>query len=231
MMELARSQRGSVSVKVWGEFACFTRPEFGVERVSYPTMTPTAAVGILDAIFWKPEFRWRVTSIDTLKPVQWIQVRRNEIDTRQTRRTAISWAQGDDPGLDIATCRTQRSTLLLYDVAYVIHAWAQVRSDVRENNAKFHEQLRRRVQHGQCHERPYLGCREFVAEFGPVSDDDKPTDWTEDLGSMVLSVYTGDEDPHKRGEAIPVFFHASVKQGRLVEQGQLRVPSLPQERR
>ena len=97
-----------VSVKVWGAFACFTRPEFGVERVSYETMTPTAAIGVLDAIFWKPEFRWRIVAIDTLRPVRWIQVRRNEIQSRQTFRVAEGWAEGDDIGLDIASDRTQR---------------------------------------------------------------------------------------------------------------------------
>jgi CRISPR-associated protein Cas5d len=213
-----------ISVKVWGEFACFTRPELGVERVSYPTMTPTAAIGILDAIFWKPEFRWRVVAIDTLHPVQWIQVRRNEIQSRQTRRIAMQWAKNDDRGLDVATDRTQRSTLLLHDAAYVIYAQAQMRPGVQDSHAKFRDQLRRRVERGQCHERPYLGCREFVAEFGPA-EDDVPTDWTEDLGSMVLSVYAGPEDPHESGKAVPVFFPARVEHGRL------RVPPLSTGRR
>lgn len=224
MTALDPPQGNPVSVKVWGEFACFTRPEFGVERVSYPTMTPSAAVGVLDAIFWKPEFRWRIVAIDTLRPVQWLQVRRNEIQSRQTRRIATDWAKGDDRGLDIAADRTQRATLLLHDVAYVIHAQAEVRPGIPERHAKFRDQLRRRVERGQCFERPYLGCREFVAEFGP-SDDETPTEWTEDLGSMILSVYAGPDDPRGSAEAVPIFFPARVERGRL------RVPPLPAGRR
>jgi CRISPR-associated protein Cas5d len=214
-----------VSVKVWGAFACFTRPEFGVERVSYETMTPTAAVGVLDAIFWKPEFRWRIVAIDTLRPVRWIQVRRNEIQSRQTFRVAEGWAEGDDIGLDIASDRTQRSALLLADVAYVIHTQAEVRSDVGEHQAKYRDQLRRRVERGQCHERPYLGCREFVADFGAPDAGDVPIDWTEDIGSMIQSVYAGPVDHQERAEAVPIFFPARVEHGRLV------VPRLPEGRR
>jgi CRISPR-associated protein Cas5d len=187
-------------------------------------MTPTAAVGVLDAIFWKPEFRWRVVAIDTLRPVQWLQVRRNEIQSRQTLRTATTWAAHDDPGLDIAADRTQRASLLLQDVCYVIHAEPEVRPGVEENVAKFRDQLRRRVDRGQCHERPYLGCREFPADFGPA-ENDSPIDWTEDLGSMVQSVYAGPDDPRERGTAAPLFFSARV------EHGQLRVPLLSEGRR
>ena len=214
-----------VSVKVWGAFACFTRPEFGVERVSYETMTPTAAIGVLDAVFWKPEFRWRIVAIDTLRPVRWIQVRRNEIQSRQTFRVAEGWAEGDDIGLDIANDRTQRSALLLADVAYVIHAQAEVRSDVGEPQAKYRDQLRRRVERGQCHERPYFGCREFVADFCTPGAGDLPIDWTEDLGSMILSVYAGPVDHQEQAEAVPIFFPARVEHGRLV------VPRLPEGRR
>ncbi|MCL4414242.1 MAG: type I-C CRISPR-associated protein Cas5c [Actinobacteria bacterium] len=213
-----------VSVKVWGDFACFTRPEFGVERVSYPAMTPTAAVGVLDAIFWKPQFRWRVVAIDVLKPVRWMQLRRNEIQSRQTVKIAKGWADGDDQGLDIASDRTQRSTLLLTDVAYVIHAQVEVQPGIADGPAKYRDQFRRRVNRGQCHERPYLGCREFVANFGP-SDGDKPVAWTEDLGLMVHSVYAGSSDPAERADVEPIFFSARIADGHLT------IPTLPEGRR
>lgn len=206
---------GPVSVRVWSDFACFTRPEFGVERVSYPIMTPTAAVGVLDAIFWKPQFRWRITAIDSLRPAGWVQVRRNEIQARQTYRIAKGWANGDDIGLDAAEVRTQRSGLILFKVAYVIHAHAELCPGVKENGPKFRDQLRRRVNRGQCHERPYLGCREFPCEFGPFDPDEPRYEWSEDLGPMILSVYSGPPDSSRTGSAAPIFFNAEVQEGRM----------------
>lgn len=216
-----------VSVKVWGPFACFTRPEFGVERVSYPTMTPTAAVGLLDAIFWKPEFRWRIVAIDTLRPVQWIQVRRNEITSRQTAQIAKRWADGDDEGFDAseATHRAQRAGLLLADVAYVIHAEVALPAGSDAHPAKYRDQLRRRVTRGQCFERPYLGCREFSAQFADPQDNDSPIDWDEALGPMIHSVYAGSDDHLTPADAKPLFFDARVRSGRL------SVPPLPAGRR
>jgi CRISPR-associated protein Cas5d len=216
---------GPVSVKVWGDFACFTRPEFGVERVSYPTMTPTAAVGVLDAIFWKPEFRWRIVAIDTLHPIAWLQVRRNEIRSRQTAQVARSWAARDDTGLDVTEVRTQRAGLLLSNVAYVIHAHADVRSSINEHPAKFRDQLRRRVARGQYHEHPYLGCREFSCDFSEFDPDEPRIAWTEELGPMIHSVYTGAEDPRTPAQAAPTFFDARVLDGRLL------VPRLQEGRR
>jgi CRISPR-associated protein Cas5d len=216
-----------VAVKVWGEFACFTRPEFGVERVSYPTMTPTAAVGLLDAIFWKPEFRWRVVAIDTLRPLQWLQVRRNEITGRQTERTAAGWADSNDEGFDAADAkhRTHRAGLLLADVAYIIYAQASLLPGVDAHPAKYRDQLRRRVNRGQCYERPYLGCREFSAQFADPEPEDIPIPWNDDLGPMIHSIYAGSDDHLSPATAAPLFFHARVSSGRL------SIPRLPEGRR
>ncbi len=218
---------GPISVKVWGDFALFTRPEFGVERVSYPALTPTAAVGVLDAIFWKPEFRWRIVAIDVLRPVQWLQVRRNEITSRQTMRIAKAWGEGDDEGFDAASSqhRAQRAGLILAAVAYVIHAHADVRSGFNSHPAKFRDQLRRRVRRGQYHEHPYLGCREFPCDFSDPGPDDSRVPWTEHLGPMIHSVYSGPEDPGQRATPSPLFFDAQVEHGRI------SVPRLPAGRR
>ncbi len=125
-----------VTVKVWGEYACFTRPEMKVERVSYEVMMPSAARGVLESIFWKPEFQWHVREIRALKPVHYFSIRRNEVNSRATYRTALKWMEegvGDSADED----RAQRHTLGLRDVAYIIAADVALRDDVREDPAKY----------------------------------------------------------------------------------------------
>src|SRR5881396_2314656 len=107
-----------ITLKTWGDFACFTAPEMRVERVSYPVMTPSAARGVLEAIFWKPEFRWRITAIWVLKPIHYFSILRNEINHRQSERSASAW-QREGGGYDAAADRAQRHTLGLRDVAYL----------------------------------------------------------------------------------------------------------------
>ena len=145
-------------LKVWGENACFTRPEMKVERVSYDVMTPSAARGILEAILWKPAIRWQVTRIDVLKPIRWTSVRRNEVGAVMSPRTN---------GLFVEDQRQQRAGLFLRDVAYVIHAFFEMtdKAGAEDNVKKFEEMFMRRAEKGQCFHRPYLGCREFAAQF------------------------------------------------------------------
>jgi CRISPR-associated protein Cas5d len=224
-MKLDLPDGNPVAVKVWGDFACFTIPEFGVERVSYPLITPTAAVGILDAIYWKPQFHWRVVAIDVLKPVRFVQVRRNEIKKRQTFDTAQKWMNGNDDGLEVESIRTQRASLILNNVAYVIYAQAEVMPGVPETHAKFRDQLRRRVERGQCYERPFLGTREFACNFGALDPQDETVTWSQDLGPMILSVYAGSSDHRQDAQVSPIFFDA------LVENGRMNVPRLPSGRR
>lgn len=180
-----------VAVQVWGELACFTRPEFGAEKVSYPVMTPTAAQGLLEAIFWKPEFEWRVAAIDVLRPVQWSRIFRNGIGSRQTSGAALRWAR-EGGGYDAASDRVQFRTLLLRDVAYVIHADMEV---VRgpEPAAKFRDQFRRRVSRGQFFSGPYLGCRELLAYFAEP-DGTEPIDATFDAGVLPRIFHRNDDD-------------------------------------
>jgi CRISPR-associated protein Cas5d len=142
----------SLVVKVWGDFACFTRPEFGAERVSYEVMTPSAARGVLEAIFWKPEFSWQVKEIHVLKPIKRFSVLRNEINSWQSDRSAKDPAYhyyADDD-------RDQRHTLCLREVAYVIKANIKLKSHASAHPAKYRDQFRRRVAKGQCHHQPYL---------------------------------------------------------------------------
>ena len=198
----------SLSVKVWGPYACFTRPEMKVERVSYPVMTPSAARGILEAIFWKPEFSWRVGEIWVLNPIQHFSILRNEVKSKASPRSRGPYYADED--------RTQRHTLGLRDVAYVIRGDVALRPHCHEDPAKYRDQFRRRVQRGQCFHRPALGCREFAADFAPVTDDDRPANGLSmDLGLMLFDLrFSENGGPHE-----PRFFRASL------EDGVLAVPS------
>ena len=207
-----QSGQGSpLEVKVWGEFACFTRPEMKVERVTYPVMTPSAARGVLESIFWKPEFHWEVEEIGVLRPIRYFSILRNEINSRQTTQIARGWER-EGGGFGATADRAQRHTLGLRDVAYIIRARPMVRVGVQEDPAKYRDQFRRRVRDGRCFATPYLGCREFSAWFSAPEGNEAPLDINEDLGNMLLRM---DYLPDGSGSATPQFFHAELKGGVL----------------
>lgn len=214
-------------LEVRGDYACFTRPEMKVERVSYDVITPSAARGILEAVFWKPAIRWRVRKIEVLNPVKWISVRRNELG--QTAST-----RGD--GIFIDQARQQRAGLFLRDVAYRLHAelefipmakrvnssqpvpetlhssWEtnELRKD--ENPGKYYGIFERRARKGQCFNQPYLGCREFSCEFRLVDNmenEPEPIAENRDLGFML---YDLDFDKNLK-EPPPAFFRAKMEMG------------------
>jgi len=190
-----------VVVKVWGDYACFTRPEMKVERVSYEVMTPSAARGVLEAIFWKPEFTWRVRAIHVLKPIRHFSILRNEVSVRASPRSN---------GIDINECHTPRHTLGLRDVTYLIEADVEVAPGVAEDPAKYRDQFRRRVERGQCFHRPYLGCREFAADFGEPDGSERAIALTDELGLMLLDIEYQEDGAH-----IPHFFNARLEEGVL----------------
>jgi CRISPR-associated protein Cas5d len=197
---------------VWGERACFTRPEFGTERVSYEVMTPSAARGILEAIYWKPEIHWMVREIRVLSPIRRYSIMRNEVNHRQShRRTEPYYADSAEEVKDggYGKNRAQRHTLMLRDVAYIIKAEIALREG-QDNIVKHLDQFRRRVRRGQCFNQPYLGVRECSAYFAPPSGDEEPIDTTADVGWMLLDF------DHERGR--PLLFNARL------EGGVLRVP-------
>jgi CRISPR-associated protein Cas5d len=186
-----------------------------VERVSYPCLTPSAARGVLEAIFWKPEFTWRVRSIDVLRPVRYISIVRNEVTKKSSVGSTASGAV-----IIVDDDRAQRHTLALRDVAYVIRADVQLREHAKaEDPAKFRDQFRRRVASGRCFRQPYLGCREFAAFF--CEPDDESTEAiNKELGAMLLDI----EFPYGVfGPGRPIFFEARLQKGRLT------VPELPRE--
>jgi CRISPR-associated protein Cas5d len=196
-----------VRVKVTGDYACFTRPDLKVERMTYPCMTPSAARGVLDSILWKPEFQWYVRRIMVLNPVRFMSVKRNEINSKQGRNPIV-----------IEEKRAQRNSVLLRDVAYIIEA------SIFMNNAtdkRMYEKyvgmtekreglFPRRVKKGQCWRRPYLGTREFSAEFISPEGNEQPIPETIPIGSMLFDIFYDD-----KGKPQPLFFEAVIRDGVL----------------
>ncbi|MBT3267828.1 type I-C CRISPR-associated protein Cas5 [Candidatus Poribacteria bacterium] len=202
-----------LSVKVWGPGACFTRPEMKVERVTYDVMTPSAARGCLEAIYWTPQFQWRVRSIAVLRPIRRFSMVRNELKSRPSLRAMASLRQEDRP-LYVENDRTQRHTLALRDVAYVVLADV-VPEDPTDDPARYRNQFRRRVARGQCFRRPYLGCREFAADFSEPGSGDAAIDHTQDLGSMLFDLVYEHQSRSTRSSARPLFFQAHIEAGVL----------------
>ena len=208
-------------LEVSGDFACFTRPEMKVERVSYDVITPSSVRSIFEAILWKPAIRWVPEQIEVLNPVRWVSIRRNEVASKISAanvKTAMNNGRGD-LGLYVEDDRQQRAGLFLRDVRYRLHAHFEMtdKAGVGDNPAKFAEMFLRRVEKGQCINQPYLGCREFACDFqlGTPEAPDKPAiAESRDLGWMLFDmIFRNPLDPQ------PQFFKASM------EQGVIRIPS------
>ncbi|MFZ5532104.1 MAG: type I-C CRISPR-associated protein Cas5c [Pseudomonadota bacterium] len=202
-------------LEVRGEFACFTRPEMKVERVSYDLITPSAARAVFEAILWKPAIRWRVRRIEVLAPIRWINLRRNEVESVVSTRnveTAMRAGSGD-LALYIEDQRQQRAGLFLRDVAYRLHAELALQPNAPsgETLTKYREMFERRAAKGQCVNQPYLGCREFAAAFRLVTDlsaEPPPITETRDLGFMLHDLdFSNPADPEPR------FFRAQMRGG------------------
>lgn len=198
---------------VWGPYACFTRPEMKVERVSYDVMTPSSARGILEAILWKPAIKWVVTRVDVLKPVRWASVRRNEVGavvSVNNLTAAMSRGTGD-LGLYIEEERQQRAGLILRDVEYVIHSHFVMtdKAGPGDNAGKFLEMFRRRAESGQCFHQPYFGCREFAVSWELLQEgkEVRPLSESRDLGWMLHDMV------HATDAIKPAFFRAQMVDG------------------
>jgi len=213
-------------LEVLGDYACFTRPEMKVERVSYDVITPSAARAIFEAVFWKPAIQWHVRKIEVLRPIKWISFRRNEVGARASARSN---------GIIIEDTRQQRAGLFLRDVAYRLHAELDfipvakrvpVRQPVNgilvaeddradlardENPAKYQAMFERRARKGQCFNQPYLGCREFSCEFrllDALETQAPPIPESRDLGFMLYDL----DFNHPDGPS-PAFFRAHMHDG------------------
>lgn len=201
-----------IKLKVWGEYACYSRPEMKVERVSYDVMTPSAARGILEAIHFKPAIVWRIDRIHVLKPIRFENIRRNEVAEKIKIGNVKAAMNGATKNLyqDIVADRQQRAAMVLRDVAYIIEAHFEMtpKAGVEDSPEKHYNIFMRRARNGQCFHRPYLGCREFPAHFEliegeiPVSNINE----TVDLGWMLYDIDFANE-------MMPLFFRPMMEKG------------------
>lgn len=217
-------------LEVWGDFACYSRPELKVERFSYPLPPPSAVRGVFEAIYTKPkEFRWQVERVELLSAPSYIALRRNEVKEKVSVAAVEQWAKGQkapepiwaDGDRENEKGRTQRQTMALRNVRYRLHATIRPWPGFERQLAAFEAQFRRRADAGKCFYQPYLGCREFAAYFelreatvpGPA-----PVLWSADLGLMLYDVFDLSR-PGKSDDAPAIsLFRANV------ENGVMRVP-------
>ncbi|MBF0556478.1 MAG: type I-C CRISPR-associated protein Cas5 [Nitrospirae bacterium] len=200
-----------VRVKVEGDFACFTRPDLKVERMTYPCMTPSGARGILDSILWKPEFQWYIRRIIVLKSIRFATIKRNEINSKQGRSPII-----------IEEKRAQRNSVILRNMAYIIEASIFMKQFSDKNKPEKYigrkgvdgdndGMFTRRLKKGQCWRRPYLGTREFSAEFMEPDGSEQPIKETIPIGSMLFDIFYDE-----KGKPAPLFFHdVAIRNGIL----------------
>lgn len=232
-----------VAVKVWGPYACFSRDEASVERVSYEVMTPAAARNILRSIFWKPEFDWEVRQIEVLNPIRWAQIARNEVGDKATPAMVFKENRylADDTGARSGETqrRVLRSGVVLADVCYVVRARLALEPHAYHGEhdplSKYRAMFERRLSKGQCFSQPYLGMRDHHAFFERPDGEEQPQDLTMDLGPMRYDVVYEEHEkgpvrvkkhPTRPGEkkqrvkALPraVYFNARL------ERGVMRVP-------
>lgn len=207
-----------VKIKVWGDYALFSRPELKVERCSYDVMTPSAARGIIEAIYWHPGLRWVIDRIYVMKPIQFTSIRRNEVKSKISANNVLPVYNGANKDLYINTKTdiVQRASLVLRDVEYVIEAHFEMTEEANDsdNPGKFKDIVMRRLKRGECYHMPYMGCREFPAHFCLCEDEVTQTAYDEvdekDLGYMLFDLDYSDKENIQ-----PMFFRAVMKRGVL----------------
>ncbi len=209
-----------IRFKVWGEYACFTRPELKVERVSYDCITPTAARGILEAIYWKPAIRWNIDKIHVIKPIQFTNIRRNEVsEVLKLSNVKKAMDKSEPLFIDAVESRHQRAAMVLRDVEYIIEAHFELtdKAGPEDTEEKHYNIILRRLRNGKCFHHPCLGTREFGASFDIIEQDENlpqsqlPPEL--DLGYMLLDLnYQVNKDALS---VSPTFFRAVLTDGVL----------------
>ena len=205
-----------VKVSVWGDYALFSRPELKVERCSYDMMTPSAARGVLEAIYWHPGMRWVIDKIYVRNPIQFTSVRRNEVKSKILAGNVLQVYNGADKPLYISTKEdiVQRASLLLCNVSYVIEAHFEMteKANASDNPGKFKDIIMRRLRRGECFHMPYFGCREFPANFALCEEEEIHTAYDvvseKDLGLMLYDMDYSDPENIQ-----PMFFRAVMRHG------------------
>lgn len=205
-----------VKVKIWGDYALFTRPEMKVERCSYDVITPSAARGILEAIYWHPGLKWVIDRIYVNKPIEFTNIRRNEVKSKISANNVLPVYNGSQRGLSISSKAeiVQRASLLLRNVEYIIDAHFEMtdRANDSDNPGKFKDIIMRRLKRGECFHTPYFGCREFPVKFCLFEDDKVSTAYEDeperDLGYMLYDLDYSDSENIQ-----PLFFRAIMKRG------------------
>ena len=212
----------AVKIEVWGDYALFTRPEMKVERVSYDVMTPSAARGIVEAIYWHPGLKWIIDSIQVCKPIKFTNIRRNEVKSTISARNVKRIMEENRGQLFMNTGDDiqQRAAMLLQDVHYVICAHFEMtnKAAISDNPGKFQDIVMRRIRRGQFFHQPYFGCREFPVFFKEcVSDIKCPQELSGriDFGYMLYDMDYSDAENVK-----PMFFRA------IMQDGILKIPEL-----
>ena len=207
----------SVMVEVWGDYALFTRPELKVERVSYDVMTPSAARGLLEAIYWHPGVRWVIDRIYVLNPIRFTNIRRNEVSATLSAAKARTVMTGGEADLYINTqdCIQQRAAMVLQDVHYVIEAHFDLTDGAGpgDNPGKISDIMRRRLEKGQCYHQPYFGTREFPARFRQWAGGEPVTAYPDGERELGLMLYDMDYSNHE--DIRPQFFRAVLRRGVL----------------
>lgn len=202
----------SVLMEVWGPMACFTRPEMKTERVSYDVPTPSAARGMIESIYYHPGLKWTIDRIWVLKPIQFMNLRRNEVSSKISASNVMQEANGGKQSCIVTTQDIQqRAAMMLKDVRYVIEAHFDMtdKANASDNPGKFQDIVKRRLRKGACYAAPYLGTRECTAHFrlwegGAIEGIDE----TRDLGYMLYDMDYSDPEHIQ-----PMFFHAKMEHG------------------
>ena len=203
-----------IKLEVWGDYALFTRPEMKVERVSYDVITPSAARGLIEAIYWKPAIKWVIDKIYVYNQIQFTNIRRNEVCTKISKSSAKALMEGKKQFDYINTNeqRQQRAAMVLKDVRYVIEAHFEMTNKAGEADTveKHYNIALRRMRTGQCYHMPCFGCREFPANFKLLEEDITVTDFVgeKDLGYMLYDMDFSDSE-----NIYPVFFRAKMVDG------------------
>lgn len=213
-----------IQAEVWGPRALFTRAELKVERVSYDVITPSAARGLLESVYFHPGLRWRIDRIHVMNEIRFTSIRRNEVSAKASARLARTFMRTGAPFYLAASENIQqRASLLLEDVHYVIDAHFELteKAAPSDNEGKFKDIVRRRLEKGQCYSQPYFGCREFAAGFALWQGGEVPSFYSgveeQDLGFMLYDFDYSDPE-----NIMPMYFRAVMRRG-VIETGNCEV--------